>query len=139
MHLPAQRFAIEGGTLPPALGAGDNRVDDRQAESLLDAAGFADAGVRAAWESYRDLDVEPPLEGAWFPAWLLLSEPGLAKAWQTPPPDEAGPAGRGFDALRRLVATGGADQQEIALRRELQQSHPGFLLLFLQWQAARRD
>ncbi len=111
----------------------------QEAESLLDAAGFSDAGVRAAWESYRDLDVEPPLEGAWFPAWLLLTEPGLAKAWQTPPPEEAGPAGRGFDALRRLVATENADQQEIALRRELQQSHPGFLVLFLQWQAGRRD
>jgi hypothetical protein len=111
----------------------------QQAESLLDAAGFPDAGVHAAWESYRDLDLEPPADGAWFPAWLLLREPGLAKAWQTPPPDEAGPAGRGFDALKRLVATRRVDRQEIALRRELQQSHPGFLGLFLQWQTGRRD
>lgn len=111
----------------------------RQAESLLDADGFPDAGVRAAWESYQDLDVEPPLEGAWFPAWLLLGEPGLAKAWPIPPPGEAGPPGRGFDALRKLVEAPGVDREEIALRRALQRAHPGFLALFLQWQAARRD
>ncbi len=111
----------------------------QQAESLLDAAGFPDSGVCAAWQSYQDLDLEPPADSAWFPAWLLLSEPGLAKAWQTPPPDEAGPAGRGFNALKRLVATQRVDRQEIALRRELQQSHPGFLALFLQWRTSRRD
>jgi len=110
-----------------------------QAESLLDADGFPDAGVRAAWQSYRDLDLEPPVESAWFPAWLLLCEPGLAKAWQALPPDEAGPAGRGFDALKRLVAVKATDRQIIALRRELQGSHPGFFALFLQWQTGRRD
>ena len=111
-----------------------------QAGSLLDADGFPDTGVRAAWQSYQDLDVEPPVESAsWFPAWLLLAEPGLAKAWQTPPPDAAGPVGRGFDALKRLVATEEADRQEIALRLELQRSHPGFLALFLRWQTGRRD
>jgi hypothetical protein len=46
-----------------------------QAEALLDADGFPDGGVRAAWQSYRDLDLEPPVESAWFPAWLLLCEP----------------------------------------------------------------
>ena len=110
-----------------------------QAESLLDADGFPDAGVGAAWQSYQDLDLEPPVESAWFPAWLLLCEPGLAKAWRAPLPDEAGPAGRGFDALKSLVAVKAADRQEIALRRELQQSHSGFFALFLQWQTGRRD
>jgi len=110
-----------------------------QAESLLDTDGFPDAGVRAAWRSYRDLDLEPTLEIAWFPAWLLLCEPGLAKAWQVPPADEAGSAGRGFDALKRLVSTKSADRQDIALRRELQRAHPGFFALFLQWQTGRHD
>jgi hypothetical protein len=110
-----------------------------QAESLLDAGGFPDAGVRAAWRSYQDLDLEPPLAIAWFPAWLLLCEPGLAKAWQTPPADEVGPAGHGFDALRTLVVTKAAGRREIALRSELQRAHPGFFALFLQWQAGRRD
>jgi hypothetical protein len=69
----------------------------------------------------------------------LLCEPGLAKAWQVPPADEAGSAGRGFDALKRLVSTKAADRQEIALRRELQRAHPGFFAQFLQWQTGRHD
>lgn len=110
-----------------------------QAETLLDDGGFADAGVAAAWEAYQDLDVDPPPAVDWFPAWLLLSEPGLARAWPIPLAGEAGQAGRGFAALRKLVAADGVEQEAIELRRALQRAHPGFLALYLQWRTARRD
>jgi len=111
----------------------------------LDAGGFPDAGVRAAWAELRDLDLEPAPEttrlAAWLPSWLLVTEPGLARAGDLSPPAATGPAGEAFEALRALhaIAPGGAPAEEaIRERARLRDAHPGLLALYLARRAARR-
>jgi len=104
-----------------------------QGDAALQADAFPDTGVRRAWEVFQDLDLEPPLDAAWFPAVLLLVEPGLARVWDRAPPDEGAPASRAFRALQALV-TIPVDAGELATldqRRALQDSHPGFLRLYV--------
>ncbi len=103
------------------------------AATLLGDPDLPDTGVRAAWESYHNQEqVEP--DPAWFPAWLLLTEPGLARAL---PQEEAGPASaaaRGFRVLQDLLslAPDAEHREQVGLRRELQEAHPGFLTLYLE-------
>jgi hypothetical protein len=106
------------------------------ASVLFNAPGFPDSALRGAWKRFHDLETEP--DPAWFPAWLLLNEPGLARA--LPPDlasDIAGPE-HGFRILRQLVTDSAVpDQQDMGLRRALQAEHPEFLTLFLRWKAGR--
>ena len=63
---------------------------------------------------------------AWFPAWMLLREPGLAHVLSPVGGDE-GPA-RAFDLLKALLTTEGLN---IELRAELAAIHRGLLAEFL--------
>jgi hypothetical protein len=95
-----------------------------EAEGAFATATFPDRRLADLWGAFGDL--EPALEIEDFPAWVLLSEPGMAVAV----PPEAAPAderGAAYHLLRRLIR--GDDR--IALRRELAEVHPELLRLFL--------
>ena len=75
-----------------------------------------------------DADVEPPITAPWFPAWVVLNEPGVAlgiaaSGGGTDPC-------RAFDALIALAA-GGNDRQEMKSRRTLQALHADLFNLYL--------
>lgn len=113
-------------------------VFPREAEDWLDAEGFPDPGVRAAWEALRDLDLEPALDARWLPAWLLVVEPGLARVLEAAPPAVTGAAGEAFGALRALHAAAAPDSTApaaMAERARLRAAHPGLLACWL----ARRE
>ena len=77
-------------------------------------------------------------EPAWFPAWLLLSESGLARALALDLASDSSGGQRGFRILQRLLGDDGiTDEEEIDLRRQLQAEHAGFMDLFLKWKAGR--
>jgi len=82
-----------------------------RADTLLCEQGFTDHGVEQAWEAFTDLDLEAPLGAAWFPAWLLIAEPGLARAWPEARADEpSGATSQGTsnapgEAARRAFTT----------------------------------
>ena len=97
-------------------------------EELIKSNGFPDSVVRMRWFNAQDEDVQPTISPAWFPAWMVLQEPGLAKA--------LAPCGRGtaperaFDLLLAL-RVGGSDRQNMDNRKALQALHPNLLNRYL--------
>ena len=65
----------------------------------------------------------------WFPAWMLIEEPGLA-AGLAPRHRDDDPS-RAFDAVMGLLAHPSLDERGIELRRSLQDIDPGLLERFL--------
>ena len=61
----------------------------------------------------------------WFPAWMLLEEPGLAGVLAPRHTDDA--PSRAFDMVIALLAHPDLDERGIELRRSLQAIHPGLL------------
>ena len=47
-------------------------------ERLIEAPDFPDWALRTGWREALEQDAEPEMTPAWFPAWMLLEEPGLA-------------------------------------------------------------
>lgn len=98
------------------------------AERVLAAATLPDPRLRELWNVFEDLDDN--LDAEEFPAWLLLHERSAGTAV---PPDQAPADERGtlYRLLHRLVS----DDDNIELRRQLDDMHPTLLRLFL---ASRR-
>ena len=65
----------------------------------------------------------------WFPAWMLLEEPGLAGVLEPCRGDDD--PSRAFDTVIALLARPDPDEQGIELRRVLQAIHPGLLARYL--------
>lgn len=103
------------------------------AAQVLGKADLPDLGIARAWKQFLDLDVEPVLETPWFPAWLLLHEPGLVRILRADKVLGTAP-GRAFQALQCLLRGDGADvgKDAIALRAALKAEHAGLLALYLQ-------
>jgi len=83
-------------------------------------------------------DGEEEWSAEWFPAWMLVHEPGLARALSDMP-GGSGPE-RAFNLVRRLLhrspdSHGTVDPQSVALRRELQAIDPGLLRSYLRKRA----
>ena len=95
-------------------------------KAALDSPSFPDLALVAGWRAAKAADVEPEISMAWFPAWMVLREPGLARAL-SPLGGPEEPA-RAFDLLRLLLTTGG---DNIELRAELAAVHRGLLDKFL--------
>ena len=106
-----------------------------QAADALDKRRQPDSGVAGLWQSFLDseescappaAEPEPALTAAEFPAWLLLHEPALAA--QLPADLPAGnTAGENhYRCVHRWIHAHRANRQdeEMALRRTLQASHP---------------
>ena len=97
-------------------------------QELIEASQFPDGAIRKAWLDAQDADIEPTISPPWFPAWLLLEEPGLAKALAPRDPD--GDPERAFNLLLALGA-GGSDRQNMDNRKALQALHPDLLNRYL--------
>ena len=86
------------------------------------ATGFPDAAVRESWARLQDQDWASPVTAAWFPAWMVLDEPGVGRSFK--PTEGTSAPEQAFDLLLRLRA-GGSDREDIDNRRALQELHPG--------------
>jgi hypothetical protein len=77
-------------------------------------------------DSAPDAAAGPPLTAHDFPAWLLLREPGLARQLSVDLPRGSSPAEERYRCVHRWIHAHRAHRQdeEMALRRSLQQSHP---------------
>ena len=108
------------------------------AAAVFARPGFPDSVVDGAWEEFQDLELEP--EPDWFPAWLLLTEPGLARALAPDLASDTAGAQRGFRVIQKLLSDDGiTEEQQIDLRRQLQSEHAGFLTLFLKRRRVNSD
>ena len=97
-------------------------------ETLVGSPRFPDSSLKTSWERAGDAEVEPAISPPWFPAWMVVEEPGLSKVL-TPRGGESAPQ-RAFDLALSLVQ-GGTDRQDIENRRALQALHPGLLQRYL--------
>ena len=102
----------------------------RAPEDVANSLGFLkQPELTSLWQRFTDEEAcgdEAGLTDADFPAWLLLHEPGLAR--QLPEDLAAGdtPAEAGYRAVHRWLAARREKrhEEEMALRRQLQGSHP---------------
>jgi hypothetical protein len=86
------------------------------------------------WQFFQDCEEdfapsgasEPTLTARDFPAWLLLREPGLARQLSVDLPRGNSPAEERYRCVHRWIHAHRAQRQdeEMALRKSLQQSHP---------------
>jgi hypothetical protein len=86
------------------------------------------------WQRFLDCEEDsapgeapaPALTARDFPAWLLLHEPGLARQLSVDLPRGSSPAEEHYRSVHRWTHAHRAHRQEeeMALRRSLQQSHP---------------
>ena len=98
-------------------------------EKSIEASDFPDWSLQNAWRVAQELAFEDEMTPAWFPAWMLLEEPGLAGVLAPRHTDDA--PSRAFDMVIALLNHPDLDEREIELRRSLQAIHPGLLRRFL--------
>ena len=98
----------------------------KKMKAALDSPRYPDASLKAGWQAAKAADIEPEITMAWLPAWMLLREPGLARALD--PLGGAGEPNRAFDLLRLLLTNEG---DNIELREKLAEVHRGLLDRFL--------
>ena len=75
-----------------------------------------------------NVDMEPELSVEWYPAWVMLHEPGLARSVQSR--DAVTGPERVFDLIRELLLS---SDEQLALRRELRDIHPGLFHYYLHY------
>ena len=102
-------------------------------EQLIEASDFPDWSLHSAWRVAQEQAVEHDLTPAWFPAWMLLEEPGLADVLATCPAGDE--PSRAFHLVIALLSHRCLDERGIVLRRSLHAIHPGLLERFLAKQA----
>ena len=105
------------------------RLVPEEFERLIEAPDFPDWTLRSAWRLALGQDFEPEMTPAWFPAWMLLEEPGLAAVLDARHTDDE--PSRAFDVVIALLAHPGLDERSIEFRRALQAIHPGLLERYL--------
>ena len=105
------------------------RLAPDEFERLIEAPDFPDWALRTAWRVAAESGLEGEMTPVWFPAWMLIEEPGLAGVLA--PRRTGGDLSRAFDAVMALLAHPVPDERGIELRRSLQAIHPGLLRRFL--------
>ena len=98
-------------------------------EQLIEASDFPDWSLRNAWRVAQERAQEQEMTPAWFPAWMLIEEPGLAAVLAPRHTDDE--PSRAFDLVIELLDHPDLDERGIELRRSLQALHPGLLERFL--------
>lgn len=98
-------------------------------ERLIEAADFPDWALRNAWRVALEQDLEYAMAPEWFPAWMLIEEPGLAAGLAPRHRDDA--PSRAFDTVMALLAHRSLDERGMELRRSLKEIAPGLLERFL--------
>lgn len=96
-------------------------------ERLIKSDRFPAVPLLTCWNKAGDVDMDPRISAEWYPAWALIDTRGLARAIKSRDA-EAGPE-RAFDLVRELMMS---DDEQLALRQELEKIHPGLLRYFLQ-------
>ena len=94
-------------------------------EKMIEAPDFLDWSMQHAWRAAQEHAVEHEMTPAWFPAWMLLEEPGLAGVLASRPADDE--PSRAFDLVIALLNHPDVDARGIELRRSLQDIHTGLL------------
>ena len=105
------------------------RLAPEEFERLIETPDFPDWALRSAWRIAAEGDPEHEMTPEWFPAWMLIEEPGLAGVLAPRRTDDD--PSRAFDAVMALLAHPGPDERGIELRRSLRAIHPGLLQRFL--------
>ena len=105
------------------------RLAPEEFERLIETPDFPDWALRSAWRIAAEEDPEHEMTPGWFPAWMLIEEPGLAGVLAPRRTDDD--PSRAFDAVMALLAHPGPDERGIELRRSLRAIHPGLLQRFL--------
>ena len=105
------------------------RLAPEEFEQLIDASDFPDWSLQNAWRVAQERALKHEMTPAWFPAWMLLEEPGLASVLAPRHTDDE--PSRAFDLVIALLAHPDLDERGIELRRSLQNIHPGLLERFL--------
>ena len=105
------------------------RLAPEEFEQLIEASDFPDWTLRNAWRVAQEQAPEHEMTPAWFPAWMLLEEPGLAGVLAPRHTDDE--PSRAFDLVIALLVHPDLDERGIELRRSLQDIHPGLLERFL--------
>ena len=105
------------------------RLAPDEFERLIEAPDFPDWALRTAWRVAAESGIEGEMAPAWFPAWMLIEEPGLAGVLA--PRRTGDDPSRAFDGVMELLAHPAPDERGIELRRSLQAIHPGLLQRFL--------
>ena len=98
-------------------------------ERMVEASDFPDWSVQHAWRVAQEQAPEHEMTPAWFPAWMLLEEPGLAGVLDPRHGDDE--PSRAFDLVIALLSHSNVDERGIELRRSLRDIHPGLLERFL--------
>ena len=106
------------------------RLAPEEFERLIESPELPDWTLRTAWRLALEQDFEPELTAEWFPAWMLIEEPGLAGVLQLLRYADDDPS-RAFDAVIALLAHPDPDEWGIELHRALQAIHPGLLERYL--------
>ena len=94
----------------------------------IESQGFPDATLQQAWNLAQDQNLDPPITPPWFPAWMLIAQPGIARSTRA----RGGTSGpeRAFDHLLAL-RHGHSDREDLDRRRALKNLHPDLLGLYL--------
>jgi len=114
-----------------------------QAAQALDRRQQPDAGMTALWQRFLDSEAgfarpgesaQPPLTAADFPAWSLLTEPGLARQLAADLPTGQTRGEEHYRCVHRWIHARRANrrEEEMALRKSLQASHPALFGLLKQ-------
>lgn len=80
-------------------------LDGECANELFQSADFPDTTLQRIWHDFLDLDSDLAGNPAWFPCWLLCTQPGLRSAFDDTPVlrNPEGRAQRAFAMLHALV------------------------------------
>ena len=98
-------------------------------EEMIESSDFPDWSLQHAWRVAQEQALEHEVTPAWFPAWMLLEEPGLADVFAPRHADDE--PSRAFDLVIALLSHPDVDERGIELRRSLQDIHPGLLERYL--------
>ena len=94
----------------------------------IEAADFPDSALKNAWGLAQNQDFDLPITPPWFPAWMVVEEPGIARG-AVPCGGDTDPQ-RAFDFL--LALRGGlTDREDRDHRRALRGLHPELLGRYL--------
>ena len=97
-------------------------------EKLMDDGYISASILQRHWNETINVEMEPELTTEWYPTWVMLREPGLARAISSRGAD-TGPE-RAFDLVRELMT---GNDEHLELRRKLKDIHPGLFHYFLQY------
>ncbi len=102
----------------------------RHFAELVRRPDFPDTGMAEAWRRAMDADeLAEDLSPGWFPAWMLIREPGLARVLPVAEGTD-GPA-QAFNLLRALRLGAESDDRRAPLRAALKAVHPGLFKSYM--------